>query len=983
MYLKEIVISGFKSFADKINIKLDNNITCVVGPNGSGKSNVVDAVRWVLGEQSSKSLRGNTMQDVIFSGSKTRKPINISSVELIFDNSDHYINIPYNELSVKRRIYRSGENEYFINNEKCRLKDISTLFLDSGIGKESFNIISQGEVDKIISNSSLERKIIIEEAAGVLKYKKRKEESLKKLEKTNINIDRVNDIIKELELRVEPLRKQTKKAKEYLEIKDKLKKLDISILSYDIEEYNNKLIILKEKLEKLEEEILNLSNITTTEDIELHSITSEIENKTEEYNKLQKELIEIIKNQEKLNGEKNLLNEQVKNNENQIEVKNKIIQTLDIKTKIEANINQIKDEIKNISITLEKLDTEISKEKNNIKNNQLEENNLKNNYSKHNLTLLNIQNKISILTQEINNNSSLPTFIKDLINNSNIEGIESTISNIINTEDKYLTALNIGLIPSKNYVITKDEIVAKKAINYLKEKKLGRVTFYPLNIIKEKKVDEKLKSIIENHQDFVCYLSDVLEYNIKYDNIIKHLFKTILVTNTIEGANDLSQKINKRYKIITLTGEVVNIGGSITGGLINNNKSIFSIKQEINLLTTKENILQNETKEIEIKLDNINKEKEINQNNIIQIEKEKILLSEEYNLKYKRLTTLEKELEIENNKLNNLETIKNDKTLDKLQEIIKNYNLTVATKETAEENLKQLNKTISKLKEKQELLLGLTKEKNNSLKIKEKEKSTIEIEINTNKIKLESMIEELSNNYEITYTKAKKDYQLTEDIILSKDKLKQLKEKVKKIGMVNIDSIEEFKEVNTRYEFLLNQKEDLTNAENTLLEIMDELDQIMKEEFTNTFNKVNEEFKKVFTNLFGGGDAKLKLTDEDDILTTGVDIIASPPGKKLTTISLLSGGEKTLTAISLLFAILNVKTVPFCLFDEVEAALDEANVSYFGKYLDNYKNKTQFLIITHKKKTMEYAKNLYGITMQESGVSKLVSVSLENKPEIL
>lgn len=984
MYLKEIIASGFKSFADKINIKLDNDITCIVGPNGSGKSNVVDAVRWVLGEQRVKSLRGSSsMQDVIFSGTKKRNPLNVASVELIFDNTDHYINVPYTEISVKRRIYRSGENEYFINNEKCRLKDITDLFLDSGIGKQSFNLISQGEVDQIISNSSMDRRVIIEEAAGVLKYKKRKEEALRKLERTHINIDRVNDIITELEGRLGPLKDQSEKAQIYLDNKEGLDKYEVALIAYDIENFSNILNESKERITKLEEELVSISNVNNKDSVDLINKSNELDSLQDEYNNLQKELVEITEKVENINGKINLLKEQKSNNKEKDEVKERLKSIINNKSKLEGDIKVIKENISNKDENIKVLEdnfNNLDKDLMRIKNEKVV---LSNDYKNYDKDIISINHKIESLKLEITDGGVMPNSVREALNNNDLEGILTTISNVIDTEEKYMTALNVASHSNKNFIITTNEESANNAVKFLKDNHLGRATFFPLTVIKERYIDDYSLSKVQNNPSFLGVLSDVIKFNKKYTNIIKNQFGNIILTDTLENANELSRLVDNKYRIITLEGDQVNVGGSITGGSLNSTRTIITAKQELTNNERKLELLIEEKNKVEENIHSLDKEKDDLEDKIFKLYKEKASLKEETNELNKRLTELEKSLSEEETNLSNLESISNNKAEDKELKLIEEYNKYVSDKEKVELNINNLSNKISDLKDEIERLDANTKEKNSTIKSLEKSKNNLELEVNKVDIKLENLLDILREDYEITYERAKSEYSLDIDPEEARKKIRTYKNKIKDIGMVNIDAITEYEEVNSRYTHLTTQKEDLFQAEDTLLEIMNEMDQVMKEEFATTFESINVEFQKVFKELFKGGTASLKLTNPEDLLETGVDILAQPPGKKVTTISLLSGGEKTLTAISLLFAILNVKQVPFCLFDEVEAALDEVNVVEFGNYLSHYKNKTEFLIITHKKKTMEYAKTLYGITMQEQGVSKLVSVNLEQKEEIL
>ncbi len=978
MYLKEIVASGFKSFADKLDMKLDGDITCIVGPNGSGKSNIVDAVRWVLGEQSVKSLRGDgSMSDVIFSGSKSRKALNVASVELIFDNTDQFIQVPYTEISIKRKVFRSGENEYYLNNERCRLKDINDLLMDSGMGRESFNIISQGEVDKILSNSPNDRRVIFEEAAGILKYRKRKEEALRKLDRTHSNIDRLNDILNEITTQLEPLKEQSKRAEEYLGNKKGLDKYEVSLLVYDIFQATKNLQEEKEKKEKIDKEILNLTGDTSLNDIQVTKDQEQLDKLEMEKKTLNSELLNVVKEVEQLNGERKLLKERSKNEDTKDSRKLKLRNLLEEKSNINSEITLLEEEIKSVIENSKTADNETSRLKEGLDKVLVKIKMSEADLKKIDREKITAQHKIESLTFECEQGGYLPTGVQSVLKQPSLLGIHNTIANVLKVDEKYNKALEIALSSSKNFIITSDEDSAKRAISYLKENRLGRATFFPLTVIKSRYVDEKTLQVIRENPTFLGIMSDLVTYDRKYKNIIENQLGTVLVVKDIDSGLLLSRQINNRYKIVTLDGDVIHVGGSMSGGSSYQSKSILSLKRDIDYLKTEIEKRGQTQKELEKELETLQEERKEFEQKIFRNSQDKVVLKEKYDTKKKKLLSKKEDFASLNREWESLQMI-DAETIDKReQELIEAYHEKEALREKIEMQIKELEEKTSKLKTSIEEETAFIKVKSASLRNAEKKSQDIEIAINRLDVKIDAMLNTLNEDYELTYEKAKDTYLLDIEPNDAREKVNRYKANIKRIGMVNLSAIEEYERINTRYEFLMNQKEDLLNAENSLLEIMNEMDEVMKSEFANTFLEINQEFQNVFQELFGGGTASLKLTDPKDLLSTGVEIVASPPGKKLTTISLLSGGEKTLTAISLLFAILNVRPTPFCLFDEVEAALDEANVLGFGKYLDHYKNKTQILIITHKKKTMEYAHTLYGITMQESGVSKLVSVKLE------
>lgn len=975
MYLKEIKISGFKSFADKTNITLDDNITCIVGPNGSGKSNIIDAVKWVLGEQSIKSLRGsNNMSDVIFAGSKSRSPLNLASVSLVFDNSDSYLKVPYTEISVTRKVFRSGENEYYLNNEKCRLKDIYDLFLDSGMGKYAFNIISQGEVSKIISDSPYERRTIFEEAAGVLKYKRRKEEALKKLEKTNENLTRVKDIIKELEEQIEPLKIQSEQASKYLKIKENLEQMEIALIANDLEKLNVLYHEQTKQIEDLTNEIIEKTTNITNDDIELEKKKQELEKITTNLTSLQQNLLILTKEEEKLNGEKNIIKERSKYDAEDV--------------KVHENITNLKEQKLSLNNKLLSIKTDLTILDNKIKEVLKDNSNKNNEYVSLNNTKEDIKNKISALENSklqkeykikyLNDyieNSSFPVSIKRLLSNPKLIGIHNTISKLINIDEKYLLALDVSLGGAKDYLVVDNPNVAKTCINYLKENNLGRVTFFPLDVIKPRYIEDNILNVVNDMDGFIDILANLVSYDSNYKNIIFNQLGNVLVVDNIDNANKISKKINNKYKIVTLDGEIINVGGSITGGTVKK-KSIISEKYELENLLTKKDMEEKEILSLKQKQEEIDKNIKQLENILYEIGKNKILLTEEYNAKNENYKLLKNQLDRITLELNNLEDLEDNSINEEEEKILKKYYEVLKEKEL-------VNKKIILLNEEKEKVSSLIEEyqakyrlNNSNVRNLEEKKKTLEIESSKMSVKMDNLLNILSETYQMTFEKAKANYVLEEDIDVARKNVNSFKKELKEIGIVNLGAIEEYERVSKRYEFLTKQDNDLEEAITTLLKIINELDLVMEKEFIKTFKEIEIEFNNVFKELFKGGSAKLKLTDESNILETGVNIEVSPPGKKITSISLLSGGEKTLTAISLLFAVLNVKKIPFCLFDEVEAALDEANVDRVGTYFNKYIGKTQLIIITHKKKTMEYANTLYGITMQESGVSKLVSVKL-------
>lgn len=978
MYLKKIIASGFKSFADKTVIELTDGITGVVGPNGSGKSNVVDAVRWVLGEQSIKSLRGdNNMTDVIFSGSKSRKPQNVATVTLVFDNQDHYLKIDFNEVAIRRRVYKDGTNEYSINEEKCRLKDVTDLFLDTGIAKESFNIISQGKVSEIITSKPENRRTIFEEAAGVLKYKKRKEEAIRKLDRTNENLNRVNDIIGELESQIGPLKEDRDKALIFQETNDKLEQLEVAYITEEITDLNEKYQLSKKKMESLNEEIISLSTINSTNSTSIEQGKVKLNEFDQKISNLQLQLIEQIKKVEKINSEKNILLERKQYEVDDIKLHNHLLELKEEGLKLQNDYHKVELEEEQIqkdySLKKEQKDT-LEESLKKIKQSKM---NLENKLTTFLRKKVELENKVSNLQNMIENNSLLPSSVTAILSNPKLTGVINVIGNLIEVGEDYSKCISVALGASASYVVMENEKDIQQSIQYLKQNHLGRATFFPLNIIKSKYVDRDTLSLVAKQDGFIDLASNLVKYDTKYKNIIENQLGNILVVKDMNAANVIGKKINHIYRIVTLDGEMFHVGGSITGGDYVKTRNMISIKYD----------LENELKEQQKNVENI---KEI-ENNMNEIDYEYRSIEDKLYLNNKEMITVQELLSNKNMLKQNLKeeldkiksdekgtnSILNHELSNEEEKILSSYYEAVDSKNKIESDLEIVKKDRTNLYEKLEESEFSLKQENSLVNSKNKEVKDLEIEVNRMDVKLDNLLSKLNETYGLTYEKARYSYHLDIDREDARIQVMELKRVIKDLGMVNLGAIEEFERVNERYEFLHHQKEDLDKAIETLLEIIKEMDQVMITSFKDTFETIRNHFKETFRELFKGGNADLKLTDPNNLLETGIEIVASPPGKSLRSISLLSGGEMTFTAISLLFAILKTRPVPFCILDEVEAALDEVNVDSFGEYLSKFKEKTQFILITHKKKTMEYADVLYGITMQESGVSKLVSVRLE------
>ncbi len=982
MYLKEIRAAGFKSFAEKIKLDLTAGISGVVGPNGSGKSNIVDAIRWVLGEQSVKSLRGEgSMSDVIFSGSKSRRASSSASVTLVFDNTDKYLPIDYTEVSVKRCIYKTGENEYYLNNEKCRLKDIQDLLVDTGVNKESFNIISQGDIASILSNKPEERRIIFESAAGTLKYKKRKDEALRKLDRTHDNMSRVNDIILELESNLVPLKKQSEDAKKYLENKKKLDEIEVSLIVSEVDSINAEYQIDKKNVSKLNEEIIKIEANSNVDNSKIEELKLAQTKKDEELYNVQNELTSVSAEAQSLLGKKDLIIERQKYNANDSKVQENVINLKETILRKENEVFGVQNSIDIINKKLEAYENKLKekdavyisvKQKHDENERMLIEHNRLENETKY---------KIEMLRNAIENNSGLPYAVKNVLDNPKLAGVHGVIANLVETDKEYSVAISTALGAASNYVVVDDEFTAKEAIRYLKINKFGRATFFPLNIIKGREIDNATYQMLRGESDFIGIASDLVRYESTYDNIIKNQLGTTIIATDIDSANAIARKINYKYRIVTLDGELLHVGGSLTGGTIKNSSSLITQKHELEDNEKRLKNLQSERANIEM---SINEEDDkykaiLEEKNKLVEERTNLQMSLRYELEKK--TLLNEELSKAKEEVSNINDLANNTLSNEEEKILVAYYEKEKEKKELTLRASSLKSEVESIKETIYQMEKESKINNGEFYKKQQELKALEIKVNRADVKLDNLLNTLTEDYAITFEKAKANYFLEMDKETARNIVDKCKLEIKRLGDVNVGAIEEYERVSERYEFLNNQKADLVKAEDTILEIIKELDGIMKEKFIETFDQIKDKFKEVFKKLFSGGNAELKLTNPDDVLTTGIDIKALPPGKTLQHISLLSGGEKTLTAISLLFAILEVRPVPFCVLDEVEAALDEVNVDNFGKFLNEFKEKTQFIVITHKKKTMEYADVLYGITMQESGVSKLVSVKLEDIKE--
>lgn len=976
MYLKSIRAQGFKSFADKLDLEINPGITGIVGPNGSGKSNIVDAVRWVLGEQSVRSLRGqNNMTDCIFSGSESREAQKRAMVALVFDNSDHYLHSDFKEVEIKRIVYSTGENEYYINNSRVRLKNITDMFIDSGAGANAFNIISQGNVTDIVNSKSSDRRVIFESAAGVLKYKKRKEESLKKLERTEENLMRIKLVIDELSKTVLPLKEQSVVAKKYLDIKGELESIDVALIAKDITDLNLEYSKVSEEVKALKEKLITLKdNVgdTRLEKLRLRNIELE-----EVVNKKKEELLKITEDISNLNGEKKLTLERKKYEASKEVIDDNLIKLKESELNVNKNITVLEREILDIEASVNDQREKSEEVKNKLLVIKVKKSTSSNALMEANKAKFLLENKIEILENNILSAEAAPVSVRNILNNPRIHGVHNTIGKLLDIPEKYVIATDIALGASSNYLVVDDDNVALSAIDFLKERKLGRATFYPLNVIKSKYVSSDIINDIKNINGYIGVLSDLVRYDKKYKNIVENRLGQVIVVDNERTLNIIGKLINYKYVVVSLDGEILHVGGSITGGTSKKN-SMLNEKNELNKL-------KNDLQKLDIKIKELTEEVNNLSEDTLELEEREnvlnkyiVLLNEELFNKRTNLSRLNEEHKSILSELDGINDLKSNKLDEHLVNLMESINNLVKSKEIIEKDIKVISKEKIEVNDEINILDKKLRDNNSSYNLVNNELKNKEVVSGKLEVKLDNLLEELNNSYNLTYESACGNYNLEMDADIAREHVKNLKKELASLGNVNVGAIDEYERISKRYEFLNSQKYDLESASGELKDIIREMDDIMIDKFKNSFDSISKEFSKIFKMMFKGGKGELSLSNPDDLLNTGIDILAIPPGKKINSPLSLSGGEKALTAICLLFAMLEVKPSPFVILDEAEAALDEVNVDMFGKYLSEEKSRSQFIVITHKKRMMEYADSLYGITMQESGVSKIVSAKLES-----
>ncbi|MBQ6450460.1 MAG: AAA family ATPase [Solobacterium sp.] len=977
MFLKRIEMQGFKSFADKTVITFEHPITGIVGPNGCGKSNISDAVRWVLGEQSAKQMRGEKMYDVIFSGSADRRMLNMAEVTLVFDNTSRVLNTDQDEIEVTRRLFRdSGDAEYLINRNRVRLRDIVELFLDTGLGKDSLSIISQGNVISFAESKPLERRGIFEEAAGVAKYKKRKLESLSRLERTKNNLDRSNDILLELEKQVSPLKRQAKKAEEYRAKKKRLEEIEISVLVQDIDDLNTQIEDTKKTLFDIDTRTAMLSNsIETSENriIEDRKRSSALDRESLSH---QNDLLHTVDEITALEARKTEMDERSKYIIETGNREQKVKETRDLLEIARLEYEDREERRK----TLEN-EIKLNSEKLSLAAQSLFD--LQTEYEQAQGMLRSLENQKTYLDNLLKDPFSRQAGVKSVMDNKHsLHGILGVVGQVIKAKDGYEEAISEALGGVMYNIVTTNEEAGRNAIGFLNRNRAGKATFLPLTVLRPSWVTKEALIICENTEGYLGTASQFVDYDKTFDPVVQRELNNVLVVDTLENGNNLSALTNRSYKIVTLNGEVIHRGGAMTGGKNRRNTTLVTAEKEL--------------AEIDANIDAQKARTELAGKKLRDTQFERDAVSRTLQENRYALASLEPIVDAKKAKYDKL---KNDLALlgdEPVHEEGENTSLaddTITRLNTAYSRRDELNQLLRSINEQKFTLNQEIERKEQQVRQQRKELETTVAAANAIKIdqgrletRMDNSLQRLATEYQLTYEFART--KVTEEKLdNAREEVLQLREEIARLGNINMNAPEEYNEVNERYEFLKKQIDELTESRDKILAAIDEMDRVMTKQFKEMFDKINIEFDNIFRSLYGGGSGKLVLEDPTDILNTGIEIKAQPPGKAIQNNMLFSGGEKSLIALCVLFAILKVKPVPLVILDEVEAALDQGNVERFAQYLHHYTDRTQFVVVTHRPGTMENADVLFGVTMQHQGVSQMLKVEIrdaltyaDNKP---
>lgn len=971
MFLKRIELQGFKSFADKTILTFDSDVIGIVGPNGCGKSNINDAIRWVLGEQSVKSLRGNSMSDVIFNGSTQRKPVQMAEVTLVFDNSRHLLNIDYEEVEVTRRIHRaSGEGEYFINKTPCRLKDILNLVMDTGLGKDSLSIITQGNISAFADAKPEDRRALFEEAAGVAKYKKRKNDSLNKLNRTQENLLRLEDIIAELERQVNPLKRQAQKAAVYLEKKEKLEAIEISVICDEIETLQAKLEVAKQKAFDLDAQKAVHETTISVHDVKNEELRREMSEIDHEVNHLQNQFVNILNEINTLEARKTELDEKRKY---ALESAGNQEKAKELKRMLEEARYEYDDRRKRMQDM--RTDLELMRKKQEQAESEIAA--CEEETQQASLLFHRLSNRRDILENIIKQPFTHQMGVKAVMQaQTTLHGVMGVVSQIFKPVMNYESAIGSALGGALYHIVTEDETSARHAITFLKKNQSGRATFLPMNVLKPRYIGRDHRMLCENSVGFLGSAAEFVENEPIFDPVRDALLGNVIVCDNLMNANELAKRLKYGYKIITLDGDIVHRGGSMTGGKQKDNHSPMQVQKEYNQILQQ---LQGQ----QMKVDQL-------QNQLTALVSHKRQLDEQIVQAQIALAKLQPIVDAKRAKYERLQidyeqvAPKDDTAEEALMQddLVIRLSDAYSMKDEIEQKMKQKRERRMKAGSEAERNDAIIREKRRELNRFQNEQREVEVSIAKLETNLENALMRLSTTYEMTYEHAatlKQDL----DMEAARKEVMRLRSEIAVLGNVNLDAPQEYEEVNNRYTFYTAQKEELEEARRKILSAIDEMDEAMIVQFKTMFDKINQELNDVFTALFGGGRARLILVDPEDILHTGIDIDVQPPGKSVQNIRLFSGGEKSLIAICVLFSILKARTIPLCIFDEVEAALDQANVERFAKYIAQFREESQFIVVTHRPGTMAQCDALYGVTMQQNGVSQLLKVHLKDAIELV
>ncbi len=963
MFLKRIEMQGFKSFADRTVISFEHPITGVVGPNGCGKSNISDAVRWVLGEQSAKSMRGEKMNDVIFAGSADRRKLNMAEVSLIFDNSTHILNDEKDEIEVTRRLYRdSGDAEYLINRKNVRLRDVVELFLDTGLGRDSLSIISQGNVISFAEAKPYERRGIFEEAAGVAKFKKRKLESLSKLERTKTNLERSQDILMELEKQVSPLKRQARKAEIYREKKAQLEEIEISVLVQNIEQFVADIDSAKKTLFDIDTETTMLQTNIQINEARIQESRKEVQRLDREINELQDEMLNNFNEVQALEARKTELDERRKYI---VETGSKEQQAKELKGLLEEARIEYEDRQERLNVLnqeMKLLGQQLSTAAQNIVDKS-------NAFDQSSSRQRNLENRKNVLESLMRNPFNNQAGIRSIMDHRHaLNGILGVIGQVFQAKPGYEEAVSTALGGSLNNIVTVDEQAARDAIRFLTRNLSGRATFLPLTVCKPRYVSREHLIICQNVKGYLGVASDFVECDPKFDPVADSLLQNVLVADTMETGNELSALTKRFYKIVTLDGEVIHRGGSMTGGKTKRDTNIMTMKKEYDEVSQS---LESENARVTIaqkQLDEANRQRETIGRNLQEKRYAIAALEPVVDAKKAKYEKLQNDFALLHPEGEEEIDSHTDDLVLRLNEAYSRRDEITGEMKNKREQRYQANQDAER---KEAQLRQMRKD----LSRAEASANAIKIDQGKLEIKMENDLQRLSSEYKMTYefAKTKASAEVVEN---AREVVAQLRADIERLGNINMNAPEEYNEVNERYETLKQQIDELTKSRDKILAAIDEMDTVMKKQFKEMFDKINEQFNDIFRHLYGGGRAMLILQDPSDILNTGIDIDAQPPGKAVQNNMLFSGGEKSLIALCVLFAILKVKPVPLVILDEVEAALDPSNVERFAQFMHNYTNRTQFIVVTHRPGTMENADVLYGVTMQHQGVSQMLKVEL-------